>query len=58
MSSLPQRPERDFEAVRLDLENVIALLKINSHPKMRVRLLRELRLLLREADDLIAADVV
>ena len=55
MACLPQPPKRDFKAVRSDLENVMAKLKESAFdPKLRRGLLRELSLLLHEADRLIA----
>jgi hypothetical protein len=51
----PQPPERDFQAVRSDLENVLAKLKESASGSMQRRsLLRELNLLLEEAHFLIA----
>jgi len=50
----PHPLERDFKAVRSDLENVTAKLESASDPVQRRRLLRELNLLLEEADRLIA----
>jgi len=50
----PHPSERDFKAVRSDLENVTAKLESASDPVQRRRLLRELNLLLEEADRLIA----
>lgn len=50
-------PERDFEAVRTDLEDVVALLKTsNNNPASRRKLLRRLRNLLLEADRLISLE--
>ena len=57
MSSLPKIPERDFGAVRHDLESVVAQLKKNNFDSnARHSLLRELRILLEEADRLILTE--
>jgi plasmid stabilization system protein ParE len=47
-------PLRDFAQLQKDLEDIVTRLKQTRNPKARVRLLRELRRLLGEADLLIA----
>ena len=57
--SKPTIPERSFEAVRHDLENVIVLLrKPSAEHNTRLRLLRQLRALLEEADRLMASEAL
>ena len=45
---------RDFETLRRELETLVSLLKANTDPEGRKRLLREIRLTLIEADQLIS----
>lgn len=47
-------PDRNFEAVRNDLQDVVSRLKATFDPEVRHELLRELRLLLEEADRLVS----
>jgi hypothetical protein len=48
---------RDFNQVRSDLEGVVARLKSDPQsPRMKLKLLKQLRLLIEEADILIAAE--
>lgn len=53
MLSWPNDATRDFEDVRTDLEKALSRLKASLDPKARKRLLRELRLLIEEADCLV-----
>jgi hypothetical protein len=53
MAALSNLPHREFNDVRRDLEEAAARLGKTFEPKSRVKLLRELRLLLQEADCLI-----
>jgi len=50
--SLPQSPLRDLNDVMRDLERVLTELKQSSLPEDRVILLREIRALLSEADQI------
>jgi hypothetical protein len=50
MSAFPQPPFRDFDDITRDLERVIRELKQSTLPEDRVILLREIRVLLTEAD--------
>jgi hypothetical protein len=43
---------RGFPVIRQELEEIVTLLKSMPPPEKRVRLLRELRLLIEEADSL------
>lgn len=53
LASLPITPERNFEAVRRDLEDIVARLRRRDlETNERQKLLRELRWLLQEADNL------
>ena len=53
MSCLPQLPERGFETLRAELEKILAMLKQRSMDVVvRRRLLREVRMRLDEADQL------
>lgn len=55
--SLSAVEERDFESVRVDLENVVARLRMNDlDPDERRTLLRQLRILLEEVDQLSSAN--
>jgi hypothetical protein len=56
MSAIPQSPLRDFDDVNRDLERVIAELKRTPKPQQRLKLLRELRSLLEQADRINLAD--
>jgi hypothetical protein len=53
MAALSNLPLRGFAAVRRDLEETAARLGKTFNPEVRVKLLREFRLLLQEADSLI-----
>ena len=55
MACQPQEPARDFDTLR-ELEGMVMLLKNNFDLHSRKRLLRGLRLLLEEADHLIASE--
>ena len=48
------RPIREFEQVRAELENVVTRLRMNFDPGARKRLLRELRQLIAEAYSLLS----
>ena len=50
MATRPQPEMRTFHQVQLDLEDVLRRMKTALDPKFRAKLLRELRLLLEEAD--------
>jgi len=56
MACQPQEPSRDFDTLRCEVEGMVMLLKNNFEPHSRKRLLRGLRLLLQEADPLIASE--
>lgn len=45
--------ERDFRQMQQELEEVFSKLKASTHPEMRRDLLREMRVLLAEADRII-----
>jgi hypothetical protein len=49
---VPQEPQRDFAAIKKDLDRVLAKLKAFPEEEERRELLRQLRLLLDEADRL------
>ena len=55
MSALPQPPLRNFNDIMCDLARVMKKLKHSSLPENRVILLREIRALLAEADQ-VASD--
>jgi hypothetical protein len=52
----PSPIQREFEEVRCDLEETVAKLKVSNQTENRRSLLVNLRLLLMEADELIAGD--
>lgn len=57
MACRAQFSQREFQAVRADLERVVAFLKNKKlETIVRQRLLRELRILLDEADAIITAE--
>jgi hypothetical protein len=56
MSALPKSPLRDYDDIRRDLERVVGELKRCAQPAERRILLRELRLLISEADQSISDD--
>jgi hypothetical protein len=56
MASLPKLPLRDFRAVQKDLEDAVLKLRRTFNPKTRAVLLRNLRLLLEEADLIIESE--
>lgn len=49
-------PKRDFQSVQFDLEETVVRLKTVFDPSTRRKLLRDLRILLEEADSMIHAD--
>lgn len=57
MATVPNSRGRDFENLQFDLEDVVSRLKKTLEPKSRASLLREFRLLLEEAERIIASDV-
>jgi hypothetical protein len=56
MASLPKLPLRDFRVVQKDLEDTVIKLRQTFDPKARVKLLRNVRLLLEEADLIIESE--
>lgn len=56
VSHPPPRSRRDFEAVKTDLHNVVLRLKATENQRTRHRLLRQLRLLLEEADQILETE--
>ena len=57
MSAVPQPPERDFNQVRRDLEEL--MLRLRNAPyekKVRLKIMKQLRLLLDEADCIVASE--
>lgn len=54
VAACPNPREREFEEVRRDLEETVAKLKESHPPESRRSLLLNLRLLLMEADEIIA----
>lgn len=54
MATPTQSPERNFNVIERELEKALLLLKNTVQPKPRREILRELRLLLEEADAVIA----
>jgi len=56
MAAFPKLPNRDFHSIRNDLEETVMRLRNNLHPKLRIKLLRELRLLIQEADSLLESE--
>ena len=54
VACFPEPLERHFSAVQADLEKTVLLFKTTFDPRLRKKLLRELRLLLEEADHLSA----
>lgn len=57
MASPVRSPERNLEAIERELGQGLLLLKNTAEPERRREILRKLRLLLREADDIVAADL-
>jgi len=55
MSVLSLPPLRDFKAVRQEIDQVVFRLANTHDPTARVELLRTLRLLLHEADQIVAS---
>ena len=53
MAVLPNPRLREFEVVRRDLEETVARLSETFNHKTRAKLLRQLRLLIQEADSLL-----
>jgi len=53
VASLPKLELRDFHTVQGDLESVLLKLKSSFNPEVRRSLLRELRILLEQADRLL-----
>jgi hypothetical protein len=56
VSSLPSESPRDFAEVHRDLEAILWRLK-SSRPESKRKLLRELRLLLQEADVILESGI-
>ena len=57
MTANPKPILRDFDQVRSDLEQVVFRLKnASDEPKLRQKLLKQLRLLIEEADLIMAAE--
>ena len=56
MATLPKPPLRDLETVEAELRQIVMRLRNTRDPKARLELLRKLRLLLEEADRIIAVE--
>lgn len=57
MAALPDSQQfREFTLVQIEIEKAVSILKRTFDPNARVRLLRELRLLIEEADVLISSE--
>ena len=56
MAACTNPTQRPFEEVRRELEEIVAKLKESREPENRRSLLLDLRLLLMEADEIIATD--
>ena len=57
MAACPNSIQRAFEEVRRELEETVVKLKESHEPEHRRSLLLNMRLLLKEADEIIATDV-
>jgi hypothetical protein len=56
MSASSSSSDHSFQSLRLELESAVALLKSTTDPDARKVLLKQLRLLIEEADRLIASE--
>jgi hypothetical protein len=56
MSTRPIVPNRSFQSIRVEWERLVFWLKNTHDPERRKTLLREVRLLIEEADAIIASE--